>query len=100
MMDRPTVPPIGRNPDGNGNPAASVTGIPLLETALGTYPIDQTLCNIAASYTDRDRIYTCGGEYLLLRECCGASCQCEQCQQGPDASCSLTRTAVFHCGIQ
>ncbi len=54
--------------DGNGNPSPTVTGYPFLQTAFGVEDLDQTYCNLAASYADQERIEVCEGTYKLVRE--------------------------------
>ncbi|WP_367392944.1 proprotein convertase P-domain-containing protein [Lewinella sp. LCG006] len=54
--------------DANGNPHPSASGYPWLRTAFGFYDLDQTYCNIGASYSDEPRITVCEGTYKLRRE--------------------------------
>ncbi|WP_367392861.1 hypothetical protein [Lewinella sp. LCG006] len=54
--------------DANGNPHPSASGYPWIRTAFGFYDLDQTYCNIGASYSDEPRITVCEGTYKLRRE--------------------------------
>ncbi|MCB0550755.1 MAG: DUF11 domain-containing protein [Phaeodactylibacter sp.] len=53
--------------DQNGNPHPSVTGYPLVQTYFGVQPLNQTLCNLGASYTDSAPIVVCDGTTRFIR---------------------------------
>jgi uncharacterized repeat protein (TIGR01451 family) len=53
--------------DANGNPHPSVTGFPLVDGYFGDYPIDQTVCNVGASYQDATPIMVCAGTVKIPR---------------------------------
>lgn len=53
--------------DVNGNPHPDESGYPTYHTAFGQYDIDQTICNLGASYQDGERIYTCESTYKFVR---------------------------------
>lgn len=54
--------------DDNGNVHPSVSGYPFLRTAFGFHDLDQTYCNLGASYSDEPRVETCAAGYKLRRE--------------------------------
>jgi len=47
---------IGFQTTVNGNPHPSATGYPYIETAMGTYLVNQVFCNLAASWQDEPRV--------------------------------------------
>jgi hypothetical protein len=58
----------GFDTDANGNPHPSVTGYPWLRTAFAFQDLDQTYCNLGASYSDEPRVVTCESGYKVRRE--------------------------------
>ncbi|MEZ4986682.1 MAG: hypothetical protein R2795_16870 [Saprospiraceae bacterium] len=50
------------------NPHPSLTGFPYLETATNFHNIDQSVCNLGASYTDFPRVSVCPGTYFFQRK--------------------------------
>ncbi|WP_367389212.1 hypothetical protein [Lewinella sp. LCG006] len=50
------------------NPAPEYAGFPYLSTGINFYNLDQSICNIGASYSDEPRIVTCPGTYYFRRE--------------------------------
>jgi len=56
--------------DANGNPSGAHTGYPFLRTAFGYVDINQTVCNLGATYTDAPRIEdeACASSYKVFRE--------------------------------
>lgn len=53
--------------DENGHPHPDVTGYPTITSVFGTHNINDTYCNLGASYTDGERIDYCQGTYKLVR---------------------------------
>ena len=58
----------GFETDANGNPHPSVSGYPFVITAFGIHDLDQTYCNLGASYSDYPRVDVCENTYKLRRE--------------------------------
>ncbi|MCB9281440.1 MAG: T9SS type A sorting domain-containing protein [Lewinellaceae bacterium] len=54
--------------DANGHPAPSLTGYPFIQTAFGVYDLNQSYCNLGASYVDQTPIVVCQGAYKVLRQ--------------------------------
>ena len=54
--------------DDNGNPHPLVSGYPFIPTAFGFHSLDQTYCNLGASYSDEPRVSVCEGTYKIRRE--------------------------------
>jgi hypothetical protein len=54
--------------DANGNPHPSITGYPYVETAFGFHDLDQSYCNLSASYFDYPRAVNCESGYKFRRE--------------------------------
>ena len=54
--------------DDNGNVDPSISGFPFVVTGFGFVDLDDTYCNLGASYTDNNRIETCAAGYKLVRE--------------------------------
>ncbi len=54
--------------DANGNPAPSVSGFPMMETHFGPLPVNQSLCNIGATYQDAPPIVVCEGTFRIVRK--------------------------------
>ncbi|WP_367391734.1 hypothetical protein [Lewinella sp. LCG006] len=54
--------------DANGNPSADVTGYPFVHTTFGYQSLNQSYCNLGASYSDEPRIVVCDGAYKFRRE--------------------------------
>lgn len=50
------------------NPSPEAAGFPYLATAVNFYNLDQSVCNIGASYSDEPRVTTCPGSYYFRRE--------------------------------
>jgi hypothetical protein len=50
------------------NPAPEYAGFPYLSTGINFYNLDQSVCNIGASYSDEPRIVSCPGTYYFRRE--------------------------------
>lgn len=50
------------------NPSPEYAGFPYLSTGINFYNLDQSVCNIGASYSDEPRIVTCPGTYHFRRE--------------------------------
>ncbi|MCB0555640.1 MAG: DUF11 domain-containing protein, partial [Phaeodactylibacter sp.] len=53
--------------DQNGNPDPSETGFPTVQTYFGIYPLNQTLCNVGATYEDAPPITVCEGTIKIIR---------------------------------
>ena len=53
--------------DQNGNPLPSETGFPMVQTYFGIYPLDQTFCNLGATYQDTPPITVCDGTIKIVR---------------------------------
>ena len=53
--------------DAEGNPHPSVAGYPMVAGYFGNYPIDQTICNVGASYDDSSPIVICEGTTKIVR---------------------------------
>lgn len=51
----------------SGNPDPARTGYPFVATVYGPIELDGMHCNIAATYTDGPRAYTCNGTYKFAR---------------------------------
>ncbi|MEL7220871.1 MAG: hypothetical protein AAGJ93_06095 [Bacteroidota bacterium] len=49
------------------NPAPNISGFPYLNTAFNFYDLNQSICNIGASYEDGPRIEECPGTYYFRR---------------------------------
>ena len=58
----------GFDTDDNGNPHPSVSGFPWVHTAFGLYDLNQSYCNLGASYSDEPRVVTCENSYKVRRE--------------------------------
>ncbi len=54
--------------DANGHPHPSVTGYPFVITPFGFSDLDQTFCNLAASYFDYPVAFICESTYKIRRE--------------------------------
>jgi len=54
--------------DANGNPHPDLTGYPFIRTATGFHDINQSYCNIAASYFDFPRAIVCESTYKFRRD--------------------------------
>ncbi len=54
--------------DANGNPHPSITGYPYVETAFGFHDLNDSYCNLAASYFDYPRAVNCDSGYKFRRE--------------------------------
>lgn len=50
------------------NPSPAYTGLPYLAAGLNFYNLDQSACNIGASYSDEPRVTACPGTYYFHRE--------------------------------
>jgi len=50
------------------NPAPGFSGFPYLATAGNFYDLNQSVCNLGASYSDEPRIQVCPGSYYFRRE--------------------------------
>ncbi len=50
------------------NPSPAYTGLPYLDAGLNFYNLEQSACNIGASYSDEPRITSCSGSYYFRRE--------------------------------
>lgn len=50
------------------NPDPAYTGFPYLSAALNFYDLNQSACNIGASYSDEPRVVDCPGSYYFRRE--------------------------------
>ena len=53
--------------DANGNPSPGVTGYPFLLTAYGIHDLNQTYCNLGASYVDAPSIVSCESSFKFIR---------------------------------
>jgi len=51
----------------NGNPAPEVTGYPFVVTVSGIFNLQDTYCNLGASFSDGPRINICAGAYKFVR---------------------------------
>jgi hypothetical protein len=54
--------------DANGNPHPDFTGYPFVVTAAGVVDLNDSYCNVGASYRDLARIDVCEGVYKIVRE--------------------------------
>ncbi|MBL7791867.1 MAG: hypothetical protein JNK77_06080, partial [Saprospiraceae bacterium] len=54
--------------DANGHPHPSVTGYPFVVTPFGYSDLDQTFCNLSASYFDYPVAFICESTYKIRRE--------------------------------
>jgi len=53
--------------DSLGNPSPSITGYPLVKTAFGIHDLTKPFCNIAATYTDKQRAQICEQAHKFIR---------------------------------
>ncbi|PHN01111.1 T9SS type A sorting domain-containing protein [Flavilitoribacter nigricans] len=53
--------------DDKGNPHPDETGYPTVTSAFGTYDLNDTYCNLGASYKDGERVEVCEGTYKIVR---------------------------------
>ncbi|MBX2926221.1 MAG: hypothetical protein KF852_00170 [Saprospiraceae bacterium] len=52
----------------NGNPSPAVTGYPFIETAFGYEDLNQSYCNLSASFFDYPRVENCADGFQFRRE--------------------------------
>lgn len=54
--------------DENGHPHPASSGYPFIQTAFGFHDLDQTYCNLGASYSDEPVVQYCEGTFNVRRE--------------------------------
>lgn len=54
--------------DAQGAPLPAATGFPAVLTLEGLLPLNNSLCNLSATYSDLPRILVCSGSYRFVRQ--------------------------------